>query len=222
MAVAYNPKIVTDGLALCLDASNPKSYPGTGNTWFDLSGNNNHCVWDSLPTYNATHFTFNGTSNFGTITNNFSLNFANEQTLIIIMRHSHTDLRRNPWDQAYGGYGTWTHEYGVNINQYFGDAGTNATPYVGLTSPTTERNVWNVMCSTRNTVEQKWYKNGSLASTTAHSYGTLTTTTANIRIGRGYAGYWTGDMAIVLAYTRALTAIEVNQNFNATRGRFGI
>ena len=39
MAIAYNSKIATDGLLLCLDAANIKSYPGTGNTWFDISGN---------------------------------------------------------------------------------------------------------------------------------------------------------------------------------------
>jgi len=37
MGIAYNPRIVTDGLVLCLDAGNPKSYPGSGNTAFDLT-----------------------------------------------------------------------------------------------------------------------------------------------------------------------------------------
>jgi hypothetical protein len=42
MALAHSPKIVTDGLVLCLDAGNPKSYPGSGTTWTDLSGNGNN------------------------------------------------------------------------------------------------------------------------------------------------------------------------------------
>ena len=37
-----NEGIVTDGLKLWLDASNPASYPGSGTTWFDLSGNGNN------------------------------------------------------------------------------------------------------------------------------------------------------------------------------------
>jgi hypothetical protein len=37
MAFNYSPKIVTDGLVLYLDAANPRSYPGTGTTWYDLS-----------------------------------------------------------------------------------------------------------------------------------------------------------------------------------------
>jgi hypothetical protein len=44
--MAYNngPKIVTNGLVLCLDAANQKSYPGSGTTWFDLSGNNRNAT----------------------------------------------------------------------------------------------------------------------------------------------------------------------------------
>jgi len=41
MATRYSPAIVTSGLVLCLDAANRKSYPGSGTTWSDLSGNGN-------------------------------------------------------------------------------------------------------------------------------------------------------------------------------------
>ena len=39
MGFSRGPKIVTDGLVLALDAANSKSYPGSGTTWNDLSGN---------------------------------------------------------------------------------------------------------------------------------------------------------------------------------------
>ena len=42
MGTSYNPRIVTDGLILCLDAANKRSYPGSGSTWNDLSGKGNH------------------------------------------------------------------------------------------------------------------------------------------------------------------------------------
>lgn len=42
MSFHHSPRIVTDGLGLYLDASNPKSYPGSGDAWYDLSGNNFH------------------------------------------------------------------------------------------------------------------------------------------------------------------------------------
>ena len=37
MALAHSPSIVTNGLKVCFDAANPKSYPGSGTTWYDLS-----------------------------------------------------------------------------------------------------------------------------------------------------------------------------------------
>ena len=40
MGTIYGPNFVTDGLVLCLDAANTRSYPGSGSTWTDLSGNN--------------------------------------------------------------------------------------------------------------------------------------------------------------------------------------
>ena len=42
MGTSYNPHIVSDGLVLCLDAANPRSYPGSGTSWYDLSGNGNN------------------------------------------------------------------------------------------------------------------------------------------------------------------------------------
>jgi hypothetical protein len=193
-----------------------------GNTWYDVSGNNNNCKFFSLPTTNTGFYSFNGTDNYGTIINNATLNFASAQSLQIVMRHTYTSGRRNPWDQAYGGYGTWTHEQGDSITQFYGNAGSNNNPYVGISSPATPRSVWNVMCAVRSRTEFKWYINGVLSGTTSNPYGTLANTAANITIGNGYAGFWQGDMAMVTAYTRALSDSEVAQNFNAIRGRFGL
>jgi hypothetical protein len=39
MSYHNNPRIVTDGLTLCLDANAKRSYPGTGTTWYDLTAN---------------------------------------------------------------------------------------------------------------------------------------------------------------------------------------
>lgn len=48
------PNISTDGLVLALDAANPRSYPGSGTTWFDLSGNGNNTTLNTF-TYDATN-----------------------------------------------------------------------------------------------------------------------------------------------------------------------
>ena len=213
------------GLVLKLDANSLVSYSGSGITWADLSGNNNNATMYNGVTYSSSDggiMTFDGTNDYATITNNASLNFSTGQTAMLIMRHNFTTGRRNPWNQAYGGYGTWTHESGNSINQYFGNAGIDNSPYIGVTSSATPRNVWNIICSTRDGANQKWYLNATLTSTTANPYGTLANTAANITIGSGYAGYWQGDMAVVLAYNRAISATEVQQLFDKYKGRYGL
>ena len=48
---AYGPQAVTEGLVLCLDANNAKSYPGVGTTWRDLSTKGNHATLVHLPVF---------------------------------------------------------------------------------------------------------------------------------------------------------------------------
>ena len=62
MALFHSPRIVTDNLVLCLDAGNPKSYPGSGATWYDLSGRANHATLLNTPTHNGSDLLFNGSN----------------------------------------------------------------------------------------------------------------------------------------------------------------
>ena len=220
MAPIYGPRIPRENLSLCLDPGNVKSYPGSGTTWFDLSGNNNHAAMTGSPTIANGIISFDGTDDFATITTDGtgSLDFRQEQTVIMWLKHSFTSGRRNPWDQAYGGYGTWTHESGSYINYYYGSTGGNSSPYTNRGSGNTSRNIWNMMTVTRGS-SVKWYTNESLINSAGLVY-TPSVTTANIRIGRGYAGYWIGDMGLVMAYNRELSSDEVSAVYNAYKGRF--
>ena len=224
----YNAPKSDTGLVVYLDAANPKSWPGSGSVWYDLSGKGNHCALTNSPTFSNGVANFDGTNNYGTITYNSTLDFSAAFTLMMFMRPTGTGGRGNPWDQAYAGYGSWTDEttgFGSGtpyITSYFGDLGINGNPNTGLGSATVPRNAWACMCITRDTAYHKWYKDGTLTYNTAHTYGSLTTTTNNIRIGFGYAnpGFWSGAIGTILAYTRTLTAIEVQQNFERYRARY--
>lgn len=223
MSQAFGPRIPTQDLSLFFDPGNPKSYSGSGNTIYDLSGNGNNGTLSGSPTFTNGYMVYDGTDDHITVTSNqTSLDFSSEQTLIIWMWHTYTSGRKNPYNQAYGGYGTWTHEQGGNISSYLGDAGSNAQPYIGGGSASTPTSTWQMMATARNTVDRRWYRNGSLSSTTTHSYGTLTTTTSNILFGTGYAGRWEGRMGPMILYKRAISADEMMQIFNAHRQRFGV
>ena len=76
MAIFSGPSIVDSGLVLHLDAANPRSYPGTGTTWSDLSGNGNNGT-NSNMTYSSTTggiFYFNNSSSVSLIPDSSSLN----------------------------------------------------------------------------------------------------------------------------------------------------
>jgi prepilin-type N-terminal cleavage/methylation domain-containing protein len=220
-----NTGIVSSGLVLDLDAGNAASYPGSGATWTDLSPSANNAILTGVPGFTTDGggaLVFNGSTQYGTITYNSTLDFTVGQTLIMVMKHSFSSGRQNPWDQAYGGAGTWTHESGNVISQFFGNTGSNGATYIGPQSATTPRNVWNFMASTRSTTAQAWYINGVQSSTTANPWGVLPNTPTNIRIATGYAGYWQGSISVVLAYTRALSPSEINQDYNALKSRYAL
>lgn len=223
MSQSFGARIPTQNLSLLFDPVNPKSYRGSGTTIYDLSGNGNNGTLVGNPTFTNGYMVYDGTDDQIDVTSNqTSLDFSSEQTLIIWMWHTYTSGRKNPYNQAYGGYGTWTHENGATISSYVGDSGANASPYIGGASASTPTSTWQMMATARNTVDRRWYRNGVLSATTAHSYGTLTTTTANITFGTGYAGRWVGRMGPMILYKRAISADEMLQIFSAYRHRFGV
>ena len=213
--------------ALILDATADRSWQDGNTYWYDLSGNGNHAQAFNSPGLANNGFAyraiqFDGANDYFEIDNNqVSMDFLNGQSVGVVYYHSFTTSRRNIWDQAYGGTGTWTHEQGGSINYYHGSAGSNSSPYVSRNSSTTTRNQWNYHIVTRGSDNVKWYLNGSLVTSGTSPYTPMSTqTTANIRIGYGYTGvYWAGSMIMVHAYNRELTALEVETNYKALKNR---
>lgn len=192
------------------------------NTQALLDWTGNRTITANDLTYNSNNtFSFDGSNDDLTIS---SIDFPTEQTIEIWLKPTENDgVRRNPYNQAYGGYGTWTHETNGTINYYYGDGGGNTTPYIGHNSSfTVAQDEIACVCTTRNTSQSFWYKNGVQSTSYTHSFGELTTHTASITIGTGYAGRYFGDIYAVKLYNRALTATEVAQNFNALKGRYGL
>ena len=69
MSLFHNPNMITNGLVLCLDAGNTKSYPNTGTTWTDLSGNSNTGTLTNGPTFNSYEARTNGNLYSNAVTN---------------------------------------------------------------------------------------------------------------------------------------------------------
>ena len=92
MAISYNPSSVTSGLVLCLDAGNTKSYPGSGTTWTDLSGNGNTGTLTNGPTYSSANggsFVFDGTDDYASISGSITVS---EVTFSVWLKRNGTQV----------------------------------------------------------------------------------------------------------------------------------
>jgi hypothetical protein len=227
MATNYNPRIVTDGLVLCLDAGNTKSYPGSGATWTDLSGNGNNGTLENGVGYSNGALSFDGVDDFGSVTTgipdtgDFTVGFIYQLTGTggrggLFERKP--SLPFNGFSFGQGGSNDWS--FIVS-----GTSDYNNFIQVSFTYPTTNTWYYDVgIYSNGNTVTN--YRNGSfINSTTGVSQGNLSTqgTRTNFLIAnRDSFAPLPCIVSQVSIYNRALTADEVQQNFNATRSRYGI
>jgi hypothetical protein len=235
MALNYGPTIVTDGLVLALDSMDPNSYPGTGTTWYDISGNGN----------NGTLYGFTGpsagsTSGFDTntkymmfdrhsgggngdvnnrvvIPNSDSLDGVlcqNGMTIDMWIREtSYVCTAMTKWD------GSWEVYYCSGlVFRTQGSGGTDLNTGVS-SSPGTWRN----LVATHNGSTAQMYVNGVLVMNTSNTV-TGQNTTNNISIGAYENGTFAtyGAIPIYKLYNRVLSSVEVLQNYNSTKTKFGL
>lgn len=218
MSNQYGPRIVTDGLVLCLDAGNSKSYPGSGNTWFDLSGSNNGTI--SGATYSSNDsgsFHFDGNDKI-TSTNNASVQIT-VGTIGAWFKATNTNTSVHGIIAKQGAWGLFV--WGNLLRAY--DWGT---PAVRSTSYTVGDNSWHqaVMTFTQTVGSPAnnaiIYLDGIavLTTTIKHSAHNVT-----VQIGEANASqFFRGNIAQAMVYNKVLTANEIFQNYNALKGRFGL
>ena len=234
MAVGYNPRAVTDGLVLTLDAGNTKSYPGSGTAWSDLIGSNNGALTNG-PTYSSDDggaIVFDGSNDYvdcGNVDSNISDNLT--LSLWIKFPVGYGPLR---WDSIIAKRAPGNKvNYGINYNPtatnifqiYYSNFGASLS--VPLSSNFSD-NVWINICGTfaknSTTTDMILYNNASVIGSTNKSGNVTPPANLQLQIGTYLGGgeYFQGNIAQVSIYNRALTASEVLQNYNATKGRFGI
>jgi len=221
MALAHSPKIITDGLVLCLDAGNTKSYPGSGTTWTDLSGNGNNGTLTNGPTYSSSNggsIVFDGVNDCIVVNNN--ANILSKTAYTKIAWFYPTSFVTNNNIVSGGNSGQHAFWLGASTNLRAGHNGSWSTV---VSNTTLSLNNWYCGAVTySDTSGWVLYLNGIPEVTNA----SITTFTGNqeIVIGAYTTGsnVFTGRIPQVSIYNRALTASEIQQNFNALRGRYGI
>ena len=194
------PNIVKEGLVLLLDAGSQRSYPGTGSTWYDLSGNNYDHTLNGSPVYSNGAFNIAESDAFlynGAITAN--------TTCTVVVFYKTTDTQEL-WVRG-NNNGSWYIAAAYpNVNYYHQNAGS-PTYYIDTVQTT---NVYTAGKKDGN--YHMWEaKNVDFSSWVSFQWW-------------GYGGSWSmnGTVSKIMIYNRPLTAEESAQNFLAHQSRYGL
>jgi len=236
MSNRYGPRIVTDGLSCYLDAADLNSYPGSGSTWYDLSGNDRHYAIDTANTtynsdgyfdvgYKDTGFNFTGPAS-----NTWDFGTDIQHTIFCLMDITgHTPSTFFSWgatpNTGTDGRAIFTHwPYGSLLIYDTGGCCSSSQRLYNNTDANALRvdgfymGTWRLRTST--TPRKQFFKNGSSLINSGTS--TTTTVTWDLTNNAGIALKWIGKIANFIVYNRALTDAEILQNHNALKGRFGL
>jgi len=236
--LSHSPSIVTDGLVLCLDAANPRSYGGSGTNWGDLSGNGNNGTLVNGPLYDVGNFgrfsvdpsndyisvSNMPTGNNWTISLWFLIDNVNSFAFTGHRTFAATDRFRFQWDD--NGSGTSAR---ILVDYV---SGGSQTRFSNDISPEELCNKWHMISLVSDDPSKKCFLDFTEGDTPS-SVTKQFSTNGNMRIGiDGISGIGGTDIfnhdggdcyfSIISVYDRALSPQEIEQNFKATRGRFGI
>ena len=232
MSYINGPKIITDGLILCLDAANDKSYPGSGANWNDLCGIQNGSMVNS-PVFSQNgggSIEFNGSNQYvdmnknyigsseiQTTTSNYTL-----EAWINVRTSQGTNLDADSIIGNNSSYGVGM-QVGISGGKPIINYGARSTN--NFFGSVFEYNTWtHVALSRIHGASCKSYLNGqpdtSIAST---ELSVLSTSWGNMTIGNSsprITGYYDGYISVIRIYNKGLTDQEMLQNYITIKGRY--
>jgi hypothetical protein len=245
---ATTPNIVTANLLLYLNAGNTTSYPGSGSTWFDISGNGNDAAL-TAPTASVNAITFNRNNNTRAVVSP-SLNLSTTSAITLNMWVKFASLPAGGGDgfrflaELSDNYNSFSDSFFTALavessdvrwfTQDKGNVGYNAK---NLISPLPVINTWynfTVVYDHTQTAsnERTFYINGVNQTNIASTEGGTTFNSDNtnnfgnraLYIGGRSTNQFSSDMdlGVFQVYTVALSSTEVTQNYNALKGGYGL
>jgi hypothetical protein len=234
MAIFRGPNIVRSGLVLALDAADKNSYRGSGTSWFDLSGNANTGTLTNGPTFNGGNggsIVFDGVDDYVSITNNSTLRPSTELTIEYIIKGTTPSgwcpiIGYGNGDYTNGNYLCWVETGGAlqSLCRINNGGVIEYRQYSGIGISTTTLKCMSFTMKIGDSI--KSYYNGVNTNTATNLpaggsfyYGGTSSPYQIVGLG----GAWlNGSISFLRLYNRALTDVEVLQNYNATKSRFGL
>jgi len=226
VALVHSPHIVTDGLILALDAGNPKSYPGSGNTWTDLSGNGNNGTLTNGPTFDSGNLgaiVFDGTNDYVDVSGSTTVSAATFLAWVRLddlNQINYTGIIFSRSNTAITGMNFYIGT--ENIGYHWNDASNTYSWNSGLTVPNQE---WCMIALTVTSSVATAYlfrSSGTTSDTNNVSHGSTTLDAIKVGADVPTNRYLDGRISVAMVYNKALTASEIQQNYNALRGRYGL
>jgi len=215
MAFYRGPKIITDGLIMYLDAGNTKSYPGTGTTWYDRSGNNKNGTLVNGAVYNSGSIAFDGVNDYvqlPTLDTNSSFTI-----MFTVNRKTGSGSTTLSGIDASGYLQIKVAAYSVQLlRSWVAGVGSGFTTSYNIDQIAT-------FTITLDKVNQTYtcYKNGvSVGSQVVDA--TYITSSPVLGLNTSGSEPLTGNFYNLMFYNKVLTPTEVLQNYNATKTRFGL
>jgi hypothetical protein len=221
MGFSRGPKIVTDGLVLTLDAGSKKSYSGSGTTWKDLSGNGNNGTLVNGVGYSGSNLgslSFDGVDDYVTV-NNFNVNNSiTVEGWFNVITSSWAPIIGN-WNSNGNGDSWLLTKNSSNKMSFYVRFNASTGDVINEIQETTN-GVWQQYVGVFNNFNLSLYKNGFLVNSKSTTTNTLHQNSLQIWLGRFSTFYFGGNIGNCKVYNRALTAQEIQQNYNALKSRF--
>jgi hypothetical protein len=214
------PSIVTDGLVVCWDVGFTPSYPGSGTTLYDISGNGNNGTLVNGVGYSASNggvLTFDGVDDWlYSATPNLS---ASSHTVMGASRYvvgaNHQRMISTPINLTLKNWlmGNWA----ATTTNYYSEGWISA---VGSGPDDTNWRIYSVIGNPPGD-SYALYVNNSLSAgpNGGGSSGPIGFAVGGYGVGLEASN---GEFSFLLAYNRVLTPDEMTQNYNAYRARFGL
>lgn len=231
MGLNHSPRIVTDGLVMCLDAANVKSYPGSGSSWSSAANSAYTTTLFNSPAFSNTNSGYisfsSASSQYATSATPGDLSRWTIEAFVRFTSSYSTKVATVICGQ-YNGSNKLNFSMGTN------NAPTNYNIAIGFfdgswhntTGVNYALNTWFHIVGTYDGSTIRQYTNGNLVDSL--NYTGTPSSGGEVRINRRWDDIVSSgnlldtNIAKIQLYNRALSLDEIRQNFNASRGRFGI
>ena len=247
----FGPVIPRNGLQLHLDPNNSTSYPGTGNTWYDISGNNRDFTLTNRDFRNSggiKWFDTWGMEIDGPASNSFGINNNSGFTIIVVCRPkrdaegggTHGSYAFNFHTNNGPGYGRgiqthlpWTDSEGPwAVFDIGGDySGADHRLYFNMDSYINSWTMFTFRSTAGNstsTALRTIYANLTSKDSTTTPDADLDLTSTGMKIAYGYkssglaGSTWNARLGSFLVYNRSVSDAELTQIYNNLKPTYGL